>query len=149
MTIEPPVHITSEMLAPPIVLPEIVGPPILLADLVAHPIQEPGDAAKPALLPVANSTDATRGEPLGVRAQKRKAELELALEKVPTTELRARRDIELALASVSALMTGDLEHLTGTTGADISRWLENTKHLAEATPTVPAELADSAQPGVH
>src|SRR5436305_742663 len=34
-------------------------------------------------LRVENSTDATRGEPLAMRAQKRKLELELALTKLP------------------------------------------------------------------
>ena len=88
---------------------------------------------------VANSTDATRGEPLAVRAQKRKAELEKALEKLPANDLRGGNDLVLALGTVSGLLTGDLENLSDATASALSRWLENTKHLAEvpATP-VPA-----------
>ena len=81
-----------------------------------------------------NSTDVTRGEPLALRAQKRKAELEVALQKLPEDELRARNDIALALTSVDALLTGDLENLSDATASELSRWLEHTKHLAEATP---------------
>jgi hypothetical protein len=54
-----------------------------------------------------NGADATRGEPLALRAQKRKDELEVALQKLPEDELRARDDIELELTSVDALRTGD------------------------------------------
>ena len=49
-----------------------------------------------------NGTDATRGEPLALRAQKRKDELEVALQKLPEDELRARNDIALELTSVDA-----------------------------------------------
>lgn len=84
---------------------------------------------------IENTTDATRGEPLAVRAQKRRAELEAALEKVPVDELRARSDIELALTSVDALLTGDVERLSDTTASELNHWLERTKHLAEATPS--------------
>jgi len=80
-----------------------------------------------------NSTDVTRGEPLALRAQKRKAELEVVLQKLPEDELRARNYIELALTSVDAL-TGDLENLSDATASELSRWLEHTKHLAEVTP---------------
>ena len=83
---------------------------------------------------VENSTDATRGEPLTLRAQKRKAELEAAMQKLPDDELRARNDIELELTSVDALLTGDLEKLSDATASELSRWLENAKHLAETTP---------------
>lgn len=74
--------------------------------------------------------------PLALRAQKRKAELKVALQKLPEDELRARNDIELELTSVDALLTGDLEHLSDATASELSRWLEHTKHLAEATPSV-------------
>lgn len=84
---------------------------------------------------VENSTDATRGQPLALRAQKRKAELEVALAKLPAGELRAGNDITLALSTVDGLLTGDLEHLSDATASALNRWLENTKHLAEATPT--------------
>lgn len=80
---------------------------------------------------VENSTDATRGEPLAMRAQKRKLELETALEILPAEEQRARNDIEVALASINAPLTGDVDHLADTTTSDLSRLLENSKHLAE------------------
>ena len=83
---------------------------------------------------VENSTDATRGEPLAVRAQQRKAELAIALEKTPADRLRERSDIEIAMASVDELLTGDPDHLTDATAAELSRWLEHTKHLAETAP---------------
>jgi hypothetical protein len=78
-----------------------------------------------------NSTDATRGEPLAVRALKRKQELEAALKDLPATEARARGDIELAITSIQSCLTGDQEHLTSTTAATLNRVLEGTKHLAE------------------
>jgi hypothetical protein len=85
---------------------------------------------------VENSTDATRGEPLVLRAQKRKAELEKALEKLPANDLRGRNDLVLALDTVSGLLTGDLENLSDATASALSRWLESSKHLAEV-PTTP------------
>jgi hypothetical protein len=83
---------------------------------------------------VENSTDATRGEPLAMRAQKRKLELERALAKLPADDLRARNDIAAAVASIDGLLTGDAEHLSDATAADLSRLLENIKHLAEVSP---------------
>src|SRR6185436_560815 len=83
---------------------------------------------------VENTTDATRGEPLAVRAQKRRAELAAALQKLPADELRARGDIELALSLVDGLMTGDVEKLSDATASGLNHWLEHTKHLAEVTP---------------
>ncbi len=84
--------------------------------------------------PIENTTDATRGEPLGLRAQKRRAELEIALAALPADDLRARSDIELAMSSVDAMLTGDVEHLSDATASELSRWLEHTKHIAETTP---------------
>src|SRR5512140_137883 len=78
-----------------------------------------------------NSTDATRGEPLAMRARKRKAELEKALKLLPADEVRPRKDIELALGSVDDLLTGDSKHLSDSTASALNRWLETTKHLAE------------------
>jgi cell division septum initiation protein DivIVA len=85
--------------------------------------------------PVENTTDATRGEPLAVRAQKRKLELERALDKLPAEDARARNDINVAVSSISALLTGDVDHLSDTTAAELSRVLESSKHLAEVNPT--------------
>jgi len=89
---------------------------------------------EPESVRIENSTDATRGEPLGARALKRRAELAAALESLSLDELRARQDIELALASVDPLLTGDLDRLSDATASELSRWLEHTKHLAETTP---------------
>jgi hypothetical protein len=38
------------------------------------------------------------------------------------------------MASIDGLLTGDVEHLSDTTAADLSRLLENIKHLAEVSP---------------
>jgi len=78
-----------------------------------------------------NPTDATRGEPIADRASTRKAELEKAHDLLPSTELRARADIEMALAEVNQWLAGDVEHLSHVTAAELNRWLERTKHLAE------------------
>ncbi len=83
-----------------------------------------------------NSVDATRGEPLAVRAQQRKAELETALSRLQPADQRQRDDIELALAAVAGLLTGDVTRLAASTAVDHNRWLERTKHLAETTPTI-------------
>jgi len=83
---------------------------------------------------IENSTDANRGEPLAMRAQKRQAELATALEKLPIEEQRARNDIELAMSSFDSLLTGDVDHLSGATAAELSRLLENVKHVAETAP---------------
>ena len=83
---------------------------------------------------IENSTDATRGEPLAMRARMRKAELEIARDKLPASAVRMRMDIELALESVNALLTGDTTKLSDATASELSHWLEHTKHFAEKTP---------------
>ena len=103
-----------------------------MADKTSHPAR-PSKQARPAKH-VENSTDATRGEPLAMRAQKRKLELERALEKHPADDVRARNDINVAVASINALLTGDVDHLSDTTAAELSRLLESSKHLAEVNP---------------
>lgn len=105
-----------------------------MADKTSHPA--PVRASKQArpTKHVENSTDATRGEPLAMRAQKRKLELERALEKHPAEDVRARNDINVAVASIDALLTGDVDHLSDTTAAELSRLLESSKHLAEVNP---------------
>ncbi len=85
---------------------------------------------------VVNSTDATRGEPLALRALKRQSELEAALDKLPAGEQRARNDIEVALAALAGFLTGDLDHMTEATAADLNRVLEGCKHIAEVAPPV-------------
>jgi len=78
-----------------------------------------------------NTTDATQGEPLAVRARARRKELAAALAKLPADRARERGDIELALTTVDNLLTGDPKHLSDATGGDLNKWLEGTKHLAE------------------
>jgi hypothetical protein len=104
-----------------------------MTEKIAHPAQ-PAKQPRP-VKPVENTTDASRGEPLAMRAQKRKLELEKALEKVPAGDMRSRNDIDVALATINALLTGDVDRLSDTTAAELSRVLENSKHLAEITPT--------------
>lgn len=103
-----------------------------MADRTSHPAW-PSKQARPAKH-VENSTDATRGEPLAMRARKRKLELERALEKCPAEDVRARNDINVAVASINALLTGDVDHLSDATAAELSRLLESSKHLAEVNP---------------
>jgi hypothetical protein len=83
---------------------------------------------------IENSTDATRGEPLAMRAQKRRIELAAALDKIPDEDTRARNDLEIAMSSIDGLLTGDVEHLSDATASELSRLLENSKHLAETVP---------------
>ena len=103
-----------------------------MTDKTSHP-GLPSKQARPTKH-VENSTDATRGEPLAMRAQKRKLELERALEKHPAEDVRARNDISVAVASFNALLTGDVDHLSDATAAELSRLLESSKHLAEVNP---------------
>jgi hypothetical protein len=83
---------------------------------------------------VENSADPTRGEPLARRASQRKVELERALEKLPAHDLCARNDIAIALKVADEMITGEVEHLAGTTAATMSLWLERCEHVAEMTP---------------
>jgi hypothetical protein len=95
------------------------------------PTTEPAIAANH----VENSTDATRGEPLAIRAQKRKLELQAASEKLGVEE-PARKAIDLAVASIDALLLGDATHLSHATSQELSRLLESSKHLGETAPTI-------------
>jgi hypothetical protein len=109
-----------------------------MTDKTSHPVQppKPVQPSKPAhpTKHVENSTDATRGEPLAMRAQKRKLELERALDRHPAEDIRARNAINVAVASINALLTGDVDHLSDATAAELSRLLESSKHLAEVNP---------------
>ena len=76
-----------------------------------------------------NTTDATRGQPLAARVLARKAELEDALaDCCPHRPLR-RTALETALATVYALMTGDLAHPPDVIARALNDWLERNKHL--------------------
>ena len=78
-----------------------------------------------------NTTDATRGQPLAARVLARKDELEDALVELGPHDAFERQAIETALATVYALMTGDLAHPSGIVARDLNRWLERNKHLAQ------------------
>jgi hypothetical protein len=83
---------------------------------------------------IANSTDATRGQPLAARVFARKDELEEALADLgPHDNPLLRQAIETALATVYALMTGDIAHPSDVVARDLTRWLERNKHLAQDT----------------
>ena len=94
-----------------------------------HPAKPSTDVRPPK--PVENTTDATSGEPLAVRARQRKAELEKLLADLPADEQRIRQDIRNALTTVKTLLTGDAKHLAEATAAELSQWLETSKHLDE------------------
>jgi hypothetical protein len=78
-----------------------------------------------------NTTDATRGQPLAARVLARKDELEDALADLGPYDALLRQAIETALATVYALMTGDLAHPSDVVARDLNRWLERNKHLAQ------------------
>lgn len=80
---------------------------------------------------IQNTTDATRGQPLAARVLARKDELEDALADLRATDAMLRQAIETALATVYALMTGDLAHPSDVVARDLNRWLERHKHLAQ------------------
>jgi hypothetical protein len=81
-----------------------------------------------------NSVDATSGQPIVARVMMRKQELETALAELPAENGRARTDLELALSTIGAMLTGDLANVPHVVVVDMSRWLERTKHLAERAP---------------
>jgi len=78
-----------------------------------------------------NTTDATRGQPLAARVLARKDELEDALAELGPHAPLERQAIETALATVYALMTGDLAHPSEVVARDLNLWLERNKHLGQ------------------
>ena len=80
---------------------------------------------------IRNSTDATRGQPLAARVLARKDELEDALANLGPHEVLMRQAVETALATIYALMTGDIAHPSDVVARDLNRWLERNKHLAQ------------------
>ncbi len=80
---------------------------------------------------IENTTDATRGQPLAARVLARKNELEDALADCAPYDVLLRTAIETALATVYALMTGDIAHPSDVVARDLNRWLERNKHLAQ------------------
>ena len=77
-----------------------------------------------------NGVDATSGQPIVERVMAHKLALETALATLPNDNRQSRGDIELALATINELLTGDLENVPRVVVADMSRWLEHSKHLA-------------------
>jgi hypothetical protein len=82
---------------------------------------------------LANTTDATRGQPLAARVLARKDELEEALADSGRHDHVLRQAIETALATVYSLMTGDIAHPSDVVAHNLNRWLERNKHLAQDT----------------
>jgi hypothetical protein len=78
-----------------------------------------------------NTTDATRGQPLWARVLARKDELEDALAELGPHDDIERTAIETALATVYALMTGDLAHPSDVVARSLNSWLERNKYLAQ------------------
>ena len=79
---------------------------------------------------IENSTDATRGQRLAARVIARKNELEDALADCGTHHVLRRTALQTALATVYALMTGDLAHPGDVIAHALNAWLERNKHLA-------------------
>jgi hypothetical protein len=79
-----------------------------------------------------NSVDATIGQPMVARVIARKQELETLLASLSMDDIRTRGDIGLALSTIGELLTGDLTHVPPVVVADMNRWLERNKHLAES-----------------
>ena len=74
-----------------------------------------------------NTVDATRGQPLAARVLARKD----ALVDLRRGDALERQAIETALATVYALMTGDIAHPSDVVARDLNCWLERNKHLAQ------------------
>ena len=99
---------------------------------VASPVSiTPPAMATPPQAEAHNSTDSSQHAPLAARLRARQGELEQAMNALPVGD-HSRNDVEAALASATELLTGDPDHPAATTAAAMSRWLESSKHLAEA-----------------
>jgi len=66
------------------------------------------------------ATDATRGQPLAARVLERKDELEVAHADLGPHDVIERRAIETALATVYALITGNLAHPSDVVARDLN-----------------------------
>jgi hypothetical protein len=78
-----------------------------------------------------NSVDATTGQPMIARVLSRKAELEAIRQTLRETDLQTLSDIDVALQTIDGLLTGDHANIPPVVVADMNRWLERSKHLAE------------------
>lgn len=78
-----------------------------------------------------NSVDATTGQPMIARVLSRKAELEAIRQTLHETDLQTLSDIDVALQTIDGLLTGDHANIPPVVVADMSKWLERSRHLAE------------------
>jgi hypothetical protein len=100
------------------------------------PLIVPDEPAAEELAPrTVNSVDATVGQPIVIRVMARKTELEALLAALPAEDINTRGDIGLALSTINELLTGDLASVPAVVAADMNRWLERNKHLAERAST--------------
>jgi hypothetical protein len=91
-----------------------------------------------------NSTEELRGQPLAVRLEARKVELEQALSDLRPEETGTREEIEQALAALATISTGDLIRPSDAVASQMSDWLERHKHLGvKAATSGPASPAPS------
>lgn len=75
-------------------------------------------------------TNKKSGQGLRIACEKRRAELERSLEFLGQDgEPGTRKDIEAALAALSGLLTGDLDHIGSMTGEQLNKWLQSNRHL--------------------
>lgn len=90
-----------------------------------------------------NSTDATTGQPIVQRVLARQQELSTVLAGVPDDNGHLHAEITLALDTVHQLLSGDLQNVPPVVAADMNRWLERNKHVAEVAgaPAEPPALA--------
>lgn len=77
------------------------------------------------------STDPTRGEPLAIRARKRRDELAAAIEELPERDLREREDLGVAITAIDRLLTHDLSHASTHLQTELERWLESSKRYLD------------------
>ncbi len=91
-----------------------------------------------------NSVDATIGQPMIARVLSRKAELEAIRQTLHETDLQTLSDVDVALQTIDALLTGDHANIPPVVVADMSKWLERSKHLAERAVVGDAELGAAA-----
>ncbi|MDQ3334465.1 MAG: hypothetical protein M4D80_04845 [Myxococcota bacterium] len=109
--------------------PDATEPDTTEPDTTKPDTTEP-DTTEPAERQI-NSVDATAHQPIVARVMARKSELEALLAAIPESDLKERGDIDLALSTITELMTGDLEHVPAVVAVDMNRWLERNKHLGE------------------
>jgi len=98
------------------------------SDSPSAPQSDAGETTPPRHI---NSVDATVGQPMIDRVKLRMRELEELRDTLPEDNAEARKDIDLALATVQELLTGDLAHIPPVVVVDLNRWLERNKHLGE------------------